>query len=177
VNGGLGELTQWLAPRLGPVLAAGAVAWVVLAVLLWRLTGAMRRLETHYRRLAGGVHEGNLEALLTEQMSRLELAVGQTEALGEALEALGRQTEQCLQHVGVVRYDAFSGVGGQVSFSLALLDARGDGIILTSLFGRETSSIYAKPVSGGRCGVPLTDEEQQALTEAGGAVSARRRVV
>jgi hypothetical protein len=71
-----------------------------------------------------------------------------------------------LQHVAVVRFDAFEDMGGRLSFSAALLDARGDGVVITSINGRQDARCYAKPVSGGTSIQNLSDEEEQAIREA-----------
>ena len=68
--------------------------------------------------------------------------------------------------VGLVRYNAFRETGSDLSFSLALLDRNFDGMVLTSLFGREESRCYGKPVKGGQSTHLLSEEEMQALNEA-----------
>ena len=69
----------------------------------------------------------------------------------------------CLQKTGLIRYDAFDGVGGQQSFSLALLDADDNGLVLSGLFSRHDMRVYAKPVEGGASPQALTAEERQAI--------------
>jgi hypothetical protein len=57
-------------------------------------------------------------------------------------------------------------MGGDLSFSLALLDKNGDGIVLTGLFSRNSSSVYAKPITDGSSTYPLSQEEIQAIQKA-----------
>lgn len=73
---------------------------------------------------------------------------------------------QSLRHIAVVRYDAFGDMGGRMSFSAAVVDDRGDGMVLSSIHARGESRTYAKGVVGGRSDVTLTPEEQQALAAA-----------
>jgi hypothetical protein len=68
-----------------------------------------------------------------------------------------------LRHVAVVRYDAFADMGGHLSWSLALLDDQGDGVVLTSIHGRSDSRTYAKNVSGWSASQPLSPEEGEAV--------------
>ncbi len=68
-----------------------------------------------------------------------------------------------------MRFDAFEDMGGRLSFSAALLDGRGDGVVITSINGRQESRSYAKPVARGASVHNLSDEEQQAIQEALGA--------
>jgi hypothetical protein len=68
-----------------------------------------------------------------------------------------------LRHVSVVRYDAFGDMGGRLSFSAALLDDAGDGLVITSINGRTESRAYAKGVKEGRSDQSLSPEETQAI--------------
>jgi len=71
-----------------------------------------------------------------------------------------------VQHVGLLRYDAFEDVGGRLSFSCALLDQHGNGVVLTSINGRQETRVYAKPVADGRSGYNLSTEEEEAIRQA-----------
>jgi hypothetical protein len=71
-----------------------------------------------------------------------------------------------LRHVAVVRYDAFGDMGGRLSFTAALLDDAGDGLILTAIHGRSEARTYAKGVIGGSSEQSLSPEEQQAIDAA-----------
>jgi uncharacterized protein YlxW (UPF0749 family) len=80
-----------------------------------------------------------------------------------------RQAEAMLsvvQHVGLIRYDAFEDMGGHLSFSAALLDAAGNGVVVTSINGRQDTRCYAKPVRGGASEHNLSVEEEEAIREA-----------
>ena len=74
--------------------------------------------------------------------------------------------DDALRHVALVRYDAFEDIGGGQSFSAALLDERGDGVVLTSIHGRGESRTYGKSVRGGTSEHTLSPEEQQAIAQA-----------
>jgi hypothetical protein len=71
-----------------------------------------------------------------------------------------------LQRVALVRFNPFDDTGGDQSFALALLDADGDGVVVSSLHNRSGTRFYAKPVRAGRTTHALTSEEQQALDQA-----------
>ncbi len=79
-----------------------------------------------------------------------------------------RRTEEAraLTRVAVVRYDAFGDLAGALSFSAALLDDAGNGLVLSSINGRSETRTYAKGVSGGHSDAPLSPEEQEAIAEA-----------
>jgi len=82
------------------------------------------------------------------------------------LAALRSDLEQALRHVAVVRYDAFGDMGGRLSFSAAVVDDHGDGLVFSSIHARGESRTYAKGVVGGGSDATLTPEEQQALAAA-----------
>ncbi len=73
---------------------------------------------------------------------------------------------QAVQRVGLVRFDAFEDMGGRLSFSLALLDEAGDGVVVTSINGRQDTRVYAKPVGRGASDHDLSDEEAAAIRQA-----------
>ena len=74
--------------------------------------------------------------------------------------------ESALQQVGLVRYQAYHDVGGDHSFALALLDTRGSGVVVNSLYHRDRCRVYAKPVHDWQSAITLTDEEQVAIERA-----------
>lgn len=82
------------------------------------------------------------------------------------LRALRHDIAQALRHVAVVRYDAFGDMGGRLSFSAAIVDDTGDGLVLSTIHGRGESRTYAKGVVGGDADATLTPEERQALAAA-----------
>jgi hypothetical protein len=82
------------------------------------------------------------------------------------LAALRADLGQALRHVAVVRYDAFGDMGGRLSFSAAIIDDGGDGVVISSIHARGESRTYAKGVVGGTADATLTPEEQQALAAA-----------
>ena len=79
------------------------------------------------------------------------------------LEELRADAATALRHVAVVRYDAFGDMGGHLSWSLALLDDAGDGVVLTSIHGRSDSRTYAKNVAGWTGAQQLSPEESEAV--------------
>jgi hypothetical protein len=97
------------------------------------------------------------------QISRLEQAVRALNTTDRRQQGL---IEGSIRRVALFRYDAFEDVGGRLSFSCALLDERGTGVVLTSINGRQETRVYAKPVSEGRSGYNLSLEEEEAIRQA-----------
>jgi hypothetical protein len=96
-------------------------------------------------------------------LQRLDAAVRQ---LGSEEVRLGDQLRGAVQRVGLIRYDAFEDMGGRLSFSCALLDEHGTGVVITSINGRQDTRVYAKPVNAGRSDHNLSEEEEVAIREA-----------
>jgi len=96
-------------------------------------------------------------------IQRLENAVRQ---LAQGERKLGELALGAVRHVGVVRFDAFEDMGGRLSFSAALLDGHGDGVVITSINGRQDTRCYAKQVQSWTSIHNLSDEERQAIKEA-----------
>lgn len=71
-----------------------------------------------------------------------------------------------VQKVGLIRFNPFREMGGDHSFSLALLDGRDTGVIVTGLHTRDRTRVYMKAIRGGKCEFELSDEEKKALTKA-----------
>ena len=86
--------------------------------------------------------------------------------LRQEVAALRAEAGDGLRHLAVVRYDAFGGMGGHLSWSLALLDDGGDGVVLSSIHGRSDARTYAKNVAAWTCEQQVSPEEQEAITHA-----------
>jgi len=84
------------------------------------------------------------------------------------------QQEKHFKHCGLIRFQAFQDTGGDQSFALALLDEHGDGFVLSSLFGRDESRIYCKPIEAGKSKYALSKEEQNAIEIALGRPAKQR---
>jgi hypothetical protein len=88
--------------------------------------------------------------------------------LRQEVAALRAETTDALRHLAMVRYDAFGDMGGHLSWSLALADDDGHGVVLTSIHGRSEARTYAKSITGWSCEQQLSPEEEEAVTSARG---------
>jgi hypothetical protein len=145
-------------------VAVLAVAVVVLLVLVLRLQSRVNRMLLQYQRLVRGGAGGNLEELLDRQLELSEGTVARVEELESQHTQLREAMVRTIQRVGLVRFNPFSDTGGDQSFSIALLDGEGDGLVVSSLFSRSDTRVFAKPVQRGQSKYHLTEEEQQAIS-------------
>lgn len=108
----------------------------------------------------------NLEEIIEQIAGKLKKFDAHAEQTNATLEALAKQLNTATQNVGIIRYNGNGDDGGNLSFSLALLDAHQSGIILTSLHGRQNNRIYAKAIINGASESTLSEEEKEALIQA-----------
>jgi len=143
------------------VILAFAILW--LAVLVIGLRRQMSAVPEE-----GGV----LEALrqLDNEVARSSSIVAD---LGPRVEQLEATLPHALQHTAVINYDAYGDVSGNLSRSIALLDANGSGLVVTLLVGRDESRWFTKEVRDGRGSEQLSPEEQRAVSRAAGGTMPR----
>ncbi len=144
------------------VLLIVVVALTAATALLYRSHTALRR---RLRRLLTAGEGGGLDAIAAdlEKIDRLGERVDALNALQRDLERTG---QRAVQRVGVVRFNPFTDTGGDQSFAIALLDAIGNGLVVSSLHGRADTRVFAKHVRAGRSKHQLSAEEEEAIRQA-----------
>ena len=141
------------------LLALGlALLALVLTALSQGRRGAEPRGPIQLDDALRGILEGHARSI-----QRLEAAARMLNSTDKGQQQL---IEGAVRHVGLVRYDAFEDVGGRLSFSCALLDDHANGVVVTSINGRQDTRVYAKPVTGGKSGYNLSIEEEEAIRQA-----------
>ena len=145
-----------------------AVTILVIVVVVWvlDLQRRLRWLQKERQTLFSGGEGANAAALLENVAARLAETTARTERLVARTEQIDATLAHAVQGVGLVRFRAFQDTGGDQSFSLALADGEGNGVVVSALYGRGQTRIYAKPVHGWLSTKPLGEEEEQALAEA-----------
>ena len=151
---------------LSLVVVALAAAVVLLAVWVAWLQRSEAVLRRRLRRLIGDAEGTGFDEVLDRQLRRLDEVAGRVDALNKLHHDLENLTQRSIQKVGVVRFNPFADTGGDQSFAIALLDAEGNGLVLSSLHGRTDTRIFAKQVQSGRSRHQLSDEEQDAIRRA-----------
>jgi hypothetical protein len=146
-----------LALVVAVVVLVGWVAW------LQRSQAAVRQ---RLRRVLGDAQGTGFDEVLDRQLSRLDAVAERVDALNNLHRELEALTQRSIQKVGVVRFNPFADTGGDQSFAIALLDAEGNGVVLSSLHSRADTRIFAKQVQSGASRHQLSDEEQDAIRKA-----------
>ncbi len=156
-------------------LAAAAVA-VICLLLCAALALRLRRLRAAQRVLLGNgnqdlvQHAASLQSQFQALHQYLEDAAG---ALHNRMGAVEGRLDETIAHRALVHYDAWGEMSGHQSTSIALLDATGSGLVLSSIHHRDQARLYAKEVHGGRSDHELSPEEAEAIRRALGHVGDR----
>jgi hypothetical protein len=159
------DLTTAVSANLGPIVMALAAAAIALAVGMILLALRVRGLEARLRLLTRG-DEGDLEDVLGAHLDRVHLLGREVERLVARTTRLESGAPRAFQRVGLVRFNPFEDTGGNQSFALALLDAEGNGWVLSSLHARSGTRVYAKAIREGRPEGALSEEEAAAIKQA-----------
>lgn len=138
------------------------VGVIVLIIIGLRLKKLIRQ----YRCLLKGKSGENLEEFLLRLGKRTDNLEASLEKMEKDINNFREESRNYLQKWALLRYKAFANIGGDQSFSLVVLNPRGDGFILSSIYGREESRMYAKAIKKGKSVYPLSDEEQKVLVKA-----------
>ena len=151
--------------------AAGALAGALLALGIYHaavvrpaLARSRALLETHDDLIAGG--NGSASGRLATLEAAAAEARSEAQALGRRLSTLEALGATDLSQAGFVRYDAFAGSGAGLSYALALLNRQGDGVVLTSIYSRDDTRTFGKPVAGFKPTVQASAEELEAIERA-----------
>ena len=139
---------------------------IVMYIIIINLYLNLSYLKKRYRKMMTGVDGANLERMLIGHLNEIQAVSEENAAIKRENERLDGLLQLAITRVGVVRFRAFDDMGSDLSYAVALLDSYNDGVILTSIFGREDSRSYVKPVEKGQSTYQLMPEEQQALDEA-----------
>lgn len=143
-------------------LGLGVLLLVCFAWLLLRF----RRLDKVRQQFFSSGIKRNLEEILVDQNRRLTAQAENLESLNHNFKELQILNKDNIQKIGFIRFNPFDDAGGNMSFALSLLNAKDDGIVISSLHSREGTRIYAKAIKAGGSESKLTDEEMQAINKA-----------
>ncbi|AQS57748.1 DUF4446 family protein [Desulforamulus ferrireducens] len=140
---------------------------IILVILLllaqFILYRRFKEVSRRYKLLTRGPNGADLEQILQQYAGDVKKLEKGEEELRVQQERLKEQVAECVHNLGLVRFNAFDNMGSDLSFSLAMLDRRGDGVVLTGLYGRDETRLYAKPIRKGTSDYSLTQEEIKAV--------------
>jgi hypothetical protein len=143
-----------------PWAIATTLLLFLAAYWLYKLEQRVAAMDKRYKELTSLDVEGDTALKLLRRTNRHRERI---ESLEVTVEQMTRTLPHTIQGLGVMRYNAFNGVGGAQSFSMALVDENGHGVIMTGLHGRDDIRVYAKPLENWKSSHSLSAEEQKVL--------------
>jgi hypothetical protein len=153
-------LSSWVAIAFIAILIVLLFVWVGL--ISYNL-GLIRRSQ---RILTRGMSDNTLQEILAQHFVRVDGLEDRIANSERNIDTLHDIQLGAIQRIGMIRYDAFNDMGGELSFALALLNEHGDGIVISTITGRQDNRTYAKQVRGGRPVIQPSAEETTAIKQA-----------
>ena len=143
-----------------------ALLTLILLILMIVSLCKLRKLRKKYEAFTRGKNGESLEDTVNEYLDKVDHSIDLLTMTREELINLRKNQKIAFQKMGIVKYNAFFDLSGELSYSLALLDKMDNGFILNSVHSREGSYSYIKEVRAGECDIELSKEEKQALEQA-----------
>lgn len=140
---------------------------IVLFILYIINVVKLNKIKKEYKKFMIKVGNGtNIEEILEKHIDKINKTITKNEELEKFCIKIDNDIKNCIQKVGVYRYNAYKDTGSDLSFAVALLDEKNNGIVLNGIYSRDMSNIYAKPIENGTSTYKLTEEENEALKRA-----------
>ncbi len=140
-----------------------------IVLLIWSIISNIRIRNIHNKdkifmeKLGDGK---NIKEDLDNYMRRVSGSEEEIRKLSLYYKELDNKTKNCIQKVGIYRYNAYKDTGSDLSFTVCLLDEKNNGVVFNGIYSRDMSNIYAKPIENGRSKYKVTPEEQEAINRA-----------
>ncbi len=154
-----------MSSNIGWIVPALVVVVLILLVIVAWLARQVSTMRTRLTGLTRG-EDGDLGDVLGAHLERVHVLGQVVDRLDTRTSRLEASAPRAFQRVGLVRFNPFEDTGGNQSFALALLDAEGNGWVLSSLHARTGTRVYAKAIRAGRSDGALSDEESAAIKQA-----------
>ncbi len=146
-------------------IALAAILFLLLIILIVQMI-QFNKLKKKYNTFMGGKEAKTLEEKLDKIIEENKYIRDLSEENKKDIKRIVKEKELCFNRVGIKKYDAFKQMGGNLSFSVCLLNERKDGYIINSVHSSEGCYTYIKEIKSGLCELELSNEEKEALTEA-----------
>lgn len=159
-------MLQFILDNVQYVLLIMTLLIFISLVFFININIKLTRMNKRYRKLMTGMDGSNIERLLMGHIDEVREIARKMESMDTKLEQVDAMNQKAIHKIAMIRFNPFEGIGSDLSYAVAMLDQKNDGIVFSSLFGRDESRSYAKPIVNGQSSYPLTNEERQALEEA-----------
>lgn len=168
-------ISQYLGFDSDYIIIGLVAALLILLILTFINIIQMRKLKKKYRIFMSGKSAKNLEDTLIKRLDQVDALLDANNENEKNIKSLFKNNQITYQKMGLIKYDAFNEMGGKLSFSLAMLDARNNGFIINAMHTREGCYTYIKEIVDGNSIIVLSEEEQEALSRAMGKASSDKK--
>ena len=143
------------------------ISVVILLVLYIISVKNLKKLRDSYQKFMIRLGNGeNVDEMIKNYIKKVEEVDEKNNQIAQYCINIDNKIKGCSQKIGIVRYNAFKDTGSDLSFALAMLDDKNNGVVLNGIYSREMSNIYAKPVENGKSSYTLSEEEKMAIDKA-----------
>ncbi len=159
------QIEQLLSPYMIYIILGLTVLVLILIIIITVNAVKMNKLKKRFEKFMSK-EDVNLEELLVQYTKKLNVLLQNEEEMQTSIEHMEKVIKDCIQKVGVVRYQAIQNMGADLSYTIALLNENDDGVVLNGIYGRDGCYTYAKPIKEGKSSYNLSEEEEQAIEKA-----------
>lgn len=160
------DIMNFIINNLSYMVGILGILVIVMYLLLIHLFYNLNYMKKRYKKMMTGVDGVNLERMMIGCIDSTKAVADENAKLWEENKAIKELLSKALTKVAIVRFRAFEDMGSDLSYAVAMLDSHNNGVVLSSIFAREDSRSYAKPIVNGTSTYPMTSEEEDALRQA-----------
>ncbi|MEW4372436.1 DUF4446 family protein [Paenibacillus kandeliae] len=160
----MAELNSLVTEQLFLILGVIAALVLLLLIIVMVQGAKLRKMRKRYEMMMAGSGVEDLESLLLDLKLQMDAIEDGEKQKSTRFQQIEDKLHKVQAYTGIKRYNAFSEHGSDLSFSVALLNDNMDGLVLTGLHNRDSSYVYAKPITNGQSTYNLSPEELEAIS-------------
>ena len=157
---------DFIVNNMSYLIGALGVLMIIMYLLVINLYYNLNYMKKRYKKMMTGVDGANLERMMIGCIDSIKAITNENEKLWAETKEIKDLLQRAVTRMAIVRFRAFEDMGGDLSYAVAMLDSNNNGVIMSSIFAREDSRSYAKPIVNGQSTYALTKEEEEALQQA-----------
>lgn len=157
---------DFIVNNMSYLIGALGVLMIIMYLLVINLYYNLNYMKKRYKKMMTGVDGANIERMMIGCIDSIKAINNENEKLWAETKEIKDLLQRAVTRMAIVRFRAFEDMGGDLSYAVAMLDSNNNGVIMSSIFAREDSRSYAKPIVNGQSTYALTKEEEEALQQA-----------
>ncbi|MCM3785296.1 DUF4446 family protein [Neobacillus mesonae] len=158
------EINELILEQLYLIIFGIILVMFILLIMVIVQTAKVRKLRKNYNKFMSSTGVEDLESLLLNLKVQMDAIEDEHAESKDLVTRVNKKLDRIQGKMGIKRYNAYGERGADLSFSIAMLNEKSDGLVLTGLYNRDGSYVYAKPLKGGESTYTLSNEEKEAIT-------------